>query len=83
MESQTTLDKVRSLFTAPDTEPAYEPVESNIDSEDEDVERPVYYLPEAHEEPFSWLEYSIFLLLGIAMLWAWWVVSLCLLMVCS
>jgi solute carrier family 29 (equilibrative nucleoside transporter), member 1/2/3 len=21
--------------------------------------------------PFSWLEYSIFLLLGVAMLWAW------------
>lgn len=24
--------------------------------------------------PFSWLEYSIFALLGVAMLWAWYVV---------
>lgn len=23
------------------------------------------------EAPFSWLEYSVFLLLGVAMLWAW------------
>lgn len=26
-----------------------------------------------HELPFSWIEYSIFALLGVAMLWAWWV----------
>lgn len=25
------------------------------------------------ELPFSWVEYSIFILLGIAMLWAWYV----------
>jgi equilibrative nucleoside transporter 1/2/3 len=24
-----------------------------------------------HELPFSWVEYSIFALLGVAMLWAW------------
>ena len=24
-----------------------------------------------HELPFSWFEYSIFALLGVAMLWAW------------
>lgn len=24
-----------------------------------------------HELPFSWIEYSIFALLGVAMLWAW------------
>lgn len=30
---------------------------------------------DAHEEvPFSWLEYGIFALLGMAMLWAWYVV---------
>ena len=23
------------------------------------------------EQPFSWLEYSVFLLQGVAMLWAW------------
>lgn len=26
------------------------------------------------ETPFSWLEYGIFALLGVAMLWAWYVV---------
>lgn len=26
-----------------------------------------------HELPFSWIEYGIFALLGVAMLWAWWV----------
>lgn len=24
-----------------------------------------------HELPFSWIEYAIFTLLGVAMLWAW------------
>jgi hypothetical protein len=26
---------------------------------------------EIEEHPFAWVEYSIFLLLGVAMLWAW------------
>ena len=26
---------------------------------------------EIEEYPFAWVEYSIFLLLGVAMLWAW------------
>jgi solute carrier family 29 (equilibrative nucleoside transporter), member 1/2/3 len=50
----------------------YQPVSNDIDEDEQstteddgaDVER----LPES---PFSWLEYAIFLLLGIAMLWAW------------
>lgn len=28
-------------------------------------------LPSQGELPFSWVEYGIFLLLGVAMLWAW------------
>lgn len=71
MVSQTALDKVRSLFRQPDPEPEYAPIDSELDINDEDVSRPDTYLLEQHEEPFSWLEYSIFLLLGIAMLWAW------------
>ena len=27
--------------------------------------------PESTETPFSWTAYSVFLLLGVAMLWAW------------
>lgn len=43
--------------------------------DENDIRRPVLVVPDdesfPEEEPFSWLEYSIFLLLGIAMLWAW------------
>jgi hypothetical protein len=50
----------------------YHPVSNDIDADEQssiqddgaDIER-------VPESPFSWLEYAIFLLLGIAMLWAW------------
>jgi equilibrative nucleoside transporter 1/2/3 len=85
MEPRTTIDKVRALFRKSDAEQTYEPL-SDSSTIDEDVRRPVIFVPEGpHEqdaeqdktdegEPFSWFEYSIFLLLGIAMLWAWYVV---------
>ena len=42
--------------------PAYEPLDDDSDSNE----------PRGMRKPrFSWLEYSIFLLLGISMLWAW------------
>ncbi|KAH0840902.1 hypothetical protein FOPE_06584 [Fonsecaea pedrosoi] len=41
--------------------------ESIQDGSDEDV---------GIQTPFSWVEYAIFLLLGVAMLWAWFV-TLC------
>lgn len=42
--------------------PAYEPLDDDSDSND----------PRGARRPrFSWLEYSIFLLLGVSMLWAW------------
>ncbi|ROW12522.1 hypothetical protein VMCG_00730 [Cytospora schulzeri] len=34
-----------------------------VADEDEDIE--------THDTPFSWFEYTIFLLIGVAMLWAW------------
>ena len=44
-------------------------------SDDEDIHSPVLIVRDAqvkeYEEPFSWFEWSIFFLLGIAMLWAW------------
>jgi len=78
MDNRTTIDKMRHLFSRHDTEPDYAPLESSIaDSEiDEDVRRPVVFVPDPPiEEPFSWFEYSIFLLLGVAMLWAWYVLQ--------
>lgn len=71
-EDTSAIDRLRALFGKSTTEPEYAPVGAEALSEDEDVRRPVFVLPEADEgEPFSWFEYSIFLLLGIAMLWAW------------
>jgi equilibrative nucleoside transporter 1/2/3 len=77
MEGRTTIDKVRNLFRkSADVEQEYEPLDGDANALDEEGRRPVLILPEEEDgvgqsEPFSWLEYSIFLLLGIAMLWAW------------
>jgi equilibrative nucleoside transporter 1/2/3 len=88
MDSRTTIDKVRALFRKSDVEQTYEPLGSDSLTTDEDVRRPVICVPDSPHgleaeqdktdegEPFSWLEYSIFLLLGIAMLWAWYVALL-------
>ena len=79
MEGRTTINRVRNLFRkSADVEQEYEPLDGDANTLDEEVRRPVLILPEDEEgggqsEPFSWLEYSIFLLLGIAMLWAWYV----------
>lgn len=52
--------------------PEYEPLTSNTE---DDPERPSLedstILEPPSEPPFSWIEYSTFILLGIAMLWAW------------
>ena len=70
METRTAVDRVRALFRQTRPSQEYERIED--DSNDEDVRRPVLIIPDKlGEEPFSWFEYSIFVLLGIAMLWAW------------
>jgi len=86
MASKSTANKVRALFNKADNEQSYEPLESDASTMDDDwVVRPVLFTrddtpePEVEQEqdkteeaePFSWFEYSIFLLLGVAMLWAW------------
>ena len=71
-EDTSAIDRLRALFKASNHEQQYEPVESDYGNGDDDVRRPILIAPEADEgEEFSWFEYSIFLLLGIAMLWAW------------
>jgi hypothetical protein len=58
--------------------PEYEPLqdEARADEFDDDIS-----ISDAESiratSRFSWLEYSIFLLLGIAMLWAWYVSCFC------
>lgn len=76
MEPQSTMDKVRSFFKKSDEEQIYQQLDTDNDQDfndvgDEEVSRPILVLPESNGEPFSWFEYSIFVLLGIAMLWAW------------
>lgn len=56
--------------------PAYEPVEDDELLADPDREEDVQDTPQLDESPrrqFSWRDYAGFLLLGITMLWAWWV----------
>ena len=43
-------------------QPSYEPLDGGSDSQ---------LIESPHKPRFSWLEYSIFLLLGVSMLWAW------------
>ena len=75
MESGTTVDRLKALFRQARPTQEYERIEE--DPNDEDVRRPVLIVPDKlGEEPFSWWEYSIFVLLGVAMLWAWYVVKL-------
>lgn len=75
MDNRTTRERVRALFRSSDVGREYERIDN--DENDEDVRRPVLIIPDnAGEEPFSWLEYSIFVLLGIAMLWAWYLANI-------
>jgi equilibrative nucleoside transporter 1/2/3 len=76
METRTAVERVRALFRQTRPSQEYERIED--DPNDEDVRRPVLIIPDKlGGEPFSWFEYSIFVLLGIAMLWAWYVTTLC------
>lgn len=64
------MNRVKKFF---EPSQAYTPVNDSTDRDDSDHEDETssQTLEADHEAPFSWLEYSIFLLLGIAMLWAW------------
>ncbi|KAI1502289.1 nucleoside transporter-domain-containing protein [Biscogniauxia marginata] len=61
------MDRVRSLFQKRDiSEQEYQPLTEESPSSDR--------ASESHGDngvPFSWIEYGIFTLLGVAMLWAW------------
>ena len=57
----TTMERIRNALKQRHS-PAYEPL--NDDSDSNGPQR-------ARKPRFSWLEYSIFLLLGVSMLWAW------------
>ncbi|KAH9819344.1 nucleoside transporter [Teratosphaeria destructans] len=61
------MDRLRRLFKQ---EPAYQPLEDGMTENDSSL--PSTAPPSPHKRPtFSYIEYSIFLLLGVSMLWAW------------
>jgi solute carrier family 29 (equilibrative nucleoside transporter), member 1/2/3 len=62
------MDRIRNTFKS---KPTYAPVNTEAqDEESESYDGSGESLgPE--ETPFSWIEYFIFTLLGVAMLWAW------------
>ncbi|KAI5928646.1 nucleoside transporter-domain-containing protein [Camillea tinctor] len=63
------MDRVRSFFQKQDvSEQEYQPLNEETPIADGSSESHVEH---DHDVPFSWIEYSIFTLLGVAMLWAW------------
>lgn len=63
------MDRIRRLWKGEEEEQAYEPLENSITEADREDAAGVF--DEHSKTGFSWLEYSVFLLLGISMLWAW------------
>ncbi|KIV81035.1 hypothetical protein PV11_08488 [Exophiala sideris] len=66
LQELSNMDWVKSLFR-PRQE--YEPLQNDADRDDTSMQDDTG--DEEGEAAFSWAEYAIFLLLGIAMLWAW------------
>jgi equilibrative nucleoside transporter 1/2/3 len=63
------MNRLRALFGGSKPVQEYEPIS---DEDDERARRSLIVPPEPDaEQPFSLLEYLVFLLLGAAMLWAW------------
>ena len=67
MQDLSTMDRIRRLFR---TQQPYGPIDEYQDDAEsfQDGAEDVF---ESSETPFSQVEYWIFLLMGIAMLWAW------------
>lgn len=59
------MERIRRIFERELSDASYEPLEGG--SERPDGER----IEHSKQEPFSWIDYSVFVLLGVAMLWAW------------
>ncbi|CRK08081.1 Nucleoside transporter FUN26 like protein [Verticillium longisporum] len=61
------MDRIRDLFRQKDVREEYSP----IIEDDNPMEGTALLEDDGEGVPFSWFEYSIFALLGMAMLWAW------------
>lgn len=60
------MDRIRALFQSKKDEAEYEPL-----TEDGSFLEDIARNDNDNGSPFSWMEYGIFALLGVAMLWAW------------
>ncbi|KAK1750740.1 nucleoside transporter-domain-containing protein [Echria macrotheca] len=68
------MDRIKSIFNPPKAlhDGEYEPLNDGFTDDSGTIEGSVYEDYDAEEEaPFSWIEYAIFALIGVAMLWAW------------
>lgn len=62
------MDRIKALFVRKKRGDEYAPLAEG----ENDLEDSTFLVREELETlPFSWLEYGIFALLGVAMLWAW------------
>ena len=63
------MDRIRNTFKS---KPTYAPINTDAqDDESESYDGSNESLAPEEMTPFSWIEYTVFLLLGVAMLWAW------------
>jgi equilibrative nucleoside transporter 1/2/3 len=60
------MERIRSLFAKPAEAQEYTPLAEDPDEQDDETPMDGF-----KESAFSWLEYTVFLMLGIAMLWSW------------
>ena len=71
MDKSIAMDRLKALFTPPKKagETEYQP----LTDETGNIEGSTYTVSDAEVEEvsFSWLEYIVFVLLGVAMLWSW------------
>lgn len=66
------MDRIRSLFSNKTvTEGEYAPLHEEGEVAVAGEEASFLEGESLEEEPFSWLEYFVFAMLGVAMLWAW------------
>jgi solute carrier family 29 (equilibrative nucleoside transporter), member 1/2/3 len=66
------MERVKRFFQPQHEQQPYEPIDTDT-HDDDDTTSTVEGSDDglSPEQPFSWIEYAIFLLLGVAMLWAW------------
>lgn len=64
------MDRLRNFFAA---QAAYEPLDHDAatDERTQILDREAPRTRPARRRRFSWLEYAVFVVLGLAMLWAW------------